>query len=382
MPNRKRKDIKADHAKGYRPFLLLVLFFSLYLVYLILRPFLHILVFAIVIASLFYPVQLYLTRIYRGRKNLAALTVIFVITFLLAIPVFLFVSALVAQGLDSVNKITVWLKSGDLQKLIEDPRIHAFMQRIQARFPYLDIKSLDIPGNLLQLSKTLGQLLLTKGAALLSNVVALVADFFIMIFVVFYLVRDGREMMDQGRYFSPLRKDQEDRIINGIRVVAKSVLLGTFATALCQGVIGGIGLAIVGIPALFWGTVMAFASLIPIIGTGLVWVPAVGYLLILGQWKWGLFLTLWCALILGSVDNFLRPFLMQGEGKMSPFYIFLAIIGGVQLFGLAGILYGPLILSFAMIMLYIYGVEYREDLAAADKEVPALMFSEGEDEKP
>jgi predicted PurR-regulated permease PerM len=361
-------------SKGYRPFLLLVLFFSLYLAYLTLRPFLHILVFAIVIASLFYPVQVFLTHAYRGRSNLAAFTIVFIITFVIAIPVFVFISALVAQGLDSINRITNWLKAGNLQRLIEDPRILALYGHVQERFPFLDLKSLDIQGSLLQLSKNLGQFLLTKGAALLSNVLTLVSDFFIMVFIVFYLVRDGKDMVDQGRYFSPLRRDQEDRIIDGIRLVARSVLLGTFVTALSQGFVGGIGLAIVGIPALFWGTVMAFASLIPIVGTALIWIPASVYLVLLGKWKSAVFLVLWCIVLVGAIDNFVRPFLMQSGAKMSPFYIFLAIVGGVQYFGLAGILYGPLILSFAMIMLYIYGVEYQDDLAAGDKEIPRLIL--------
>jgi len=366
------KEPNASPPKGYRPFLLLVLFLSLYFVYLILNPFIHILVFAIVIASLFYPVQLFLIRVYRGRNNLAALSIVFIITFVIAIPVFFFISALVAQGLDSVNRITEWLRSGNLQRLVEDPRVLTLYSHFQERFPFLELNKLDLSGSLLQLSKNVGQFLLSKGAALVGNVVTLVADFFILIFIVFYLVRDGKGMVEQGRYYSPLRKDQEDRIIDGVWMVARSVLLGTFATALAQGFVGGLGFAIVGFPALFWGTVMAFASLIPIVGTGLIWVPAAGYLALLGKWKAVVFLVAWSVVLMGTIDNFLRPFLMRSETKMSPFYIFMAIVGGVQYFGLVGILYGPLILSFAMIMLYIYGVEYREDLTAASVDVSSL----------
>ena len=143
------------------------------------------------------------------------------------------------------------------------------------------------------------------------------------------------------------------------------------ATALA----GGIGLAIVGIPGLFWGTVMGFSSLIPVIGTALVWGPAVIYLLLFGKWKAGIFLLVWSIVLVGSIDNFLRPFLMRDENNLSPFYIFLAIIGGVQYFGLAGILYGPLILTFAMVMLYIYGVEYQDFLSEL-KHRPVPLISE------
>jgi predicted PurR-regulated permease PerM len=353
--------------QSYRPFLLVVLFFSLYLVCLILAPFKDTLVLSIVLASLFHPVQGFFVRIYRGRKSLAALTVIFIITFVLVIPVFLFASALVTQGLESINKVHDWLKAGNLEKITEDPRIIAYTMKLQERFGFLELKRLDIGTSLLELSKNLGQFLLSKGATLLGNLASLITHFFIMIFIVFYLVRDGWEMLQKGRYFSPLRKAQEDELLNGIRVVAKSVLLGSFLTAVCQGLVGGVGLAIVGIPGLFWGTVMGFSSLIPIVGTALIWLPASIYLLLLGSWKSALFLVLWSVLLAGSIDNILRPFLMRGEGRMSPFYIFLAIIGGVQYFGLVGILYGPLILSFAMIMLYIYGAEYRDDLLSECK---------------
>jgi predicted PurR-regulated permease PerM len=359
--------------RGYRPFLLVVLFFSLYLVYLILAPFMDTLIFSIVLASLFYPVQVFLVRIYRGKQGLAALTVIFIITFLLVIPVFLFTSALVAQGLDSINRVHDWLKAGNLEKITSDPRFLAYTATIQERLGFLDLKKLDVVSNLLQVSKNLGQFLLSKGATLLGNVASLITHFFIMIFVVFYLVRDGWEMLQKGRSFSPLRKEQEDELLYGVRVVAKSVLLGTFLTALCQGLVGGIGLAIVGIPGLFWGTVMGFSSLIPIVGTALIWVPATAYLALVGSWKSAIFFAVWSVVLNGSIDNFLRPFLMRGEGRMSPFYIFLAIIGGVQYFGLAGILYGPLILSFAMIMLYMYGTEYRDDLLSESKQAESAQ---------
>jgi predicted PurR-regulated permease PerM len=367
-----------DPGRSYRPFLLLVLFFSLYLSYLILEPFFHTLVFAIVLASLFYPIQLYLTRLYRGRKNLAALTVIFIITFLIALPTFFFASALVTQGLDSINRINEWIKSGNLDKITEDPRFLTYSKWVEERLTFVKLDQIDIASNILQLSKNLGQFLLSKGATILGNVATLISHFFVMIFIVFYVVRDGHDMLEKARYLSPLRKDQEDRILGGVRVVARSVLLGTFLTALSQGLVGGIGLALVGIPGLFWGTVMGFASLIPLIGTALVWVPSVGYLLLFGSWKSAVFLALWCIILVGSIDNFLRPFLMRGGSAMSPFYIFLAIIGGVQYFGLAGILYGPLILSFAMIMLYIYGVEYREDLLGAKKQTLDSAQPEGD----
>lgn len=355
-------DESAKRPRGYRAFLLVVLFASFYLAYLILFPFIDTLIMAIVLASIFYPLQVYLVRVFRGRKNMAALGIVFVITFLIAIPVFFFISTLLAQGLDTVNTAIAWLRAGNLQELTADPRINEYIAWLQERLPFLEVNKTELTNDLIAVSKNLGQFLLAKVATILSNVASLVAQFFVLIFIVFYLVRDGREMVSDARYYSPLRVDQEDRIINGIRTVAKSVLLGTFLTALCQGLVGGIALAILGLPGLFWGTVTALASLIPLVGTYLVWMPIALYLVLLGSWKSAVFLAIWSIVLSGIIDNLVRPLLMQGKSKMSPFYIFLAILGGVQYFGLKGILYGPLILSFAMIMLFIYGVEYKDEL--------------------
>jgi predicted PurR-regulated permease PerM len=356
------EQLRERRIKAYRAFLLVVLAVSFYLAYLILFPFVHTLVLAIVLASIFNPLQLYLERRLKGRKNLAALIIVLIITFVIAIPVFVFTSTLVAQGLDTVNKTNDWVKAGKLQELVEDPRINEYLAALQQRFSFLEVNKTDIANNLLSLSKNIGQFLLGKVASMLSNVLTLVAHFFVMIFIVFYLVRDGSEMVSGIRYYTPLRPEQKDRIINGVRVVTKSVLLGTFITAICQGLAGGIALQILGFPGLFWGTMMAFSSLIPIVGTYLIWVPIALYLALMGLVKSAVFLSVWSAVMSAIIENFLRPFLMKGKSKMSPFYIFLAILGGVQYFGLIGILYGPLILSFAMIMLFIYGVEYREDL--------------------
>ena len=346
--------------KRYRPFVLVVLFFSLYLAFLILRPFLHTIILAIILASLFHPLQVWLIRLYRGRRNAAALTVVVAITFLIIIPVFFFISALVSQGLESINRISEWISAGNIQKILEHPKTMAYTAWIRGHLKVSEVTQVDLQAHLLQLSATIGQFLLSRGAGLMRDIVSTVFHFFVMIFLAFYLVRDGENMLRGIKDLSPLREDQENRILEKIRVVARSALLGNFLTAVCQGVAGGIGLAIVGIPAILWGTLMGFSSLIPLVGTSIVWIPAAGYLLLLGRWKSAIFLALWSIVLVSTMDNFLRPFLMRGQAKMSPFYIFLAIIGGISCFGVAGILYGPLILGFATVMLYIYQVEYRD----------------------
>lgn len=371
---------KSDNT-GHRPFLLVLLFFSLFLAYLTLRPFLETLIFAVVFASLLHPLHVRLVRLYGGRKNLAALTVVFVLTFLIALPVFFFISALVNQGLETMSRLNAWVSEGNLNKLLEKMDVLQLEQWTKRHLSFVDLQKIDLQSGFLDFTRGFGQFALINAAGILENVAGKISHFFVMIFVVFYVVRDGGGMIEKIKYLSPLREEQEDKIFEGVRLVARSVLLGSFLTALCQGLAGGIGLAIVGIPGLFWGTVMGFSSLIPVIGTALVWGPAVIYLLLLGSWKSGIFLLLWSVVLVGSIDNFLRPFLMRGENNLSPFYIFLAIIGGVQYFGLSGILYGPLILTFAMVMLYIYSVEYQDFLNDMKHSPLPFMAEELKDEQ-
>ena len=343
----------------YRPFLWGLILFSLYLAYLILHPFIHDIVLGILLAALFSPVKRFLMRIFQGRENLVAFIGTAAIVLLLLLPVFFFASALIKQSISSLDRINEWVAADNPQKLMNHPWMVSGVAWVREHFGALNIADTDLRSALLQVSRKLGSFLLSEGSGLIQGAVGLVFHFMVTLFITFYFIRDGERLVRMIRNLSPLHEEQERNIIDKVKAVARSALLGSFLTALCQGAAGGIALAIVGIPALFWGSLMGFASLIPVVGTALVWFPAVGYLILIGQWKYGIFLGVWCIVVVGSIDNFLRPFLMRGEGGMSPFYVFLAIIGGVGYFGLAGILYGPMILGFAAVMLSLYQAEYR-----------------------
>ncbi len=352
-----------DLFKGYRPFLLGLLILSLYLSYLILRPFLPTIILSVILASFFYPVHGFFNRLYRGRKNASAFTTLMVIIILIVIPVLIFVSALIDQGIETVDRLNEWVRGGNIQRLMEHPKIVHLIAWLKKHLEFINISPDRLQTHLSEWSRNFGKFFLARGAALVGDLASMFFHFLVLVFISFYILRDGPEMVSGIKDLSPLREDQENSIIYRIKDTARSAVLGIFLTAMFQGMAGGIGLSIVGIPGIFWGTLMGFSSLIPMVGTALVWVPAVAYLLLLQKWGPAIFLAAWCILLVGSIDNFLRPFLMRGRERMSTFFIFLAIIGGITVFGLPGILYGPLILGFASIMLYIYRVEYSDLLS-------------------
>lgn len=350
-----------------KPFLLLIVVGSLYMAFRLLQPFLNPIVLAIVLAALFQPVRRWLSQRLPKRNNVVAIIVVLLVAFVIVLPFFGFLSALADQGLQLSATAKDWVQSGKLENLEQNTYVQDALNWVEEKAPFIDFDQIDLQKHLLQGARLLSESFLRYGAGFLGNLATFLTYFFIMMFILFYLVRDGEGMVKRVKHLSPLREEQENRIFTKITAVSRSVFLGSLLTALLQGIAGGIGMAIVGIPGLFWGTMMAFASLVPVVGTALIWIPVTGYLVLIGSWKSAIFFALWSALVVGSIDNFLRPFFMRGPAGMSPFWIFLAILGGVQIFGLAGLLYGPLILGFAMIMLLIYEEEFHHFLVEKDQ---------------
>ncbi len=344
--------------------LLLLTIFSLFLSYHLLEPFLHTFILGIVVAASSYPLYSWLLR-HMGNRN-PALASFFVLIFLclcIVLPLCVFIGGLIPQVEQSVSMLNSWLKDVDFDRLLKENNLEPYIAWLRAHLPFLQLDIAGLRQELIGYLRTLGQGALESSAYVLANMLALGFQFFLMLLIVFFMLKDGKTMLSTLKFLCPLHEDQEDAILENLRSVSRSVLVGGLLVAALQGVVGGIGLALVGIPALFWGTVMGFASLVPVVGTGLVWLPACLYLAIMGEWKASLFLFGWSAVLVASIDSFLRPYFMRGGAGMSTFFIFMSIIGGMNVFGMVGVLYGPVILSFAMVMLRLYSEEFSDVLS-------------------
>lgn len=340
----------------------MLLFGALYLAFRIVRPFLHPILLAVIVAPLVYPVFARVRSRVRGRSGVAALVTCVLLVLLMLGPVALILTALVTQGVESVQAIQAWVESGRLNEALRTPWMERIQPLIQKYLPLVDPQRIDFSALLLTVSQKVGTFLLVKGGAVLSGTGWLLSQMLLMLFVLYYLLCDGERLLAQLRHLSPLRASQDQLLLDRFRAVSRSAVLGTFATAAAQGIAGGIGLAVVGIPGLFWGAMMGFASLIPVVGTTLIWGPAAVYLVLVGRPLAALFLVLYCAVVVGSIDNFLRPLLMRGEAGMSTVWLFFSILGGMQAFGLLGVIYGPVVFALCAALLYLYEVEYRDFL--------------------
>jgi len=338
--------------------LLLLVAGALYLAFRIVRPFLNSILIAAILAPIVHPLFRWLRGVLRGRGSPAALATCLLVVVVIVGPLSLLAVGVVNQGADSIKAIQTWVQEGNLERLTSGPRLDGVRSFLSRFTPLLGPEGLDLKKLVLSTSARAGNFVASQAGALLASTGGLVTNVLLMLFVLFFFVRDGEELMAGLRALSPLRADQEDSLIKQFRIVSRSSLLGILGTAVAQGTVGGIGLAIAGLPGVFWGSVMAFTSLIPFVGTALVWVPAAGFLFITGHPAWAVFLALWCIVLVSGIDNFVRPVLMRGGSEMSTLAMFFAVIGGLQLFGLPGMLYGPIVFGLCQVLLALYRAEF------------------------
>jgi predicted PurR-regulated permease PerM len=228
------------------------------------------------------------------------------------------------------------------------------------------------------------------GAAtfILKETSSFFVSLFFIIFAMFFFFRDGERMMRKLMLWSPLKDTYNLRLFKKFRDVSYSTIVSTFVTAFAQGLVGAIGYMIIGVPAFFPGILIGFTSLLPYIGSMLVYIPTGIYLLLTGQIWQGIFILLWGAIVIGNTDNIIRTYMIQGKAHVNPVFVFFSIIGGVYLLGFWGVVIGPLIVSIAITVFHIYELEYGlvseeeiKEITESDKETKKSMKEREEREK-
>lgn len=197
--------------------------------------------------------------------------------------------------------------------------------------------------------------------SLLGGVITGVIDLLLFVFTVVTLLAEGPQIIAFGLALSPLDDRYERRLIDVFQEFAANMVVGAFGTALAQGVVAAAGYAFVGLPRpIFFATLTAIGSFVPVVGTGVVVVPAVIYIAVVEGFDWGLGLMVYAVVVIGSVDNLLRPLFMRGSSEMHPLLIFLAVFGGMSWMGVTGVLVGPVLVAFFLALATIH----REDFSS------------------
>ncbi|CAM3501445.1 putative inner membrane protein [Vibrio aerogenes CECT 7868] len=334
--------------------------------YFLIEPYINSIILAFIISLLVFPVHERIESKITSSKNIASLLSCITLTFIIVIPLLFVFGAIIDQGLKFSQNLYQWGSHGGIQEILNHPWVLSLLKFVNSYLPFDKIEPAQVAQKIAQLASQFGAQIVGISAKMLGDATAFIMNFFLMLFVLFFLLRDHEKIIKTLRHVLPLSRTQEDKLLTEVEKVSKSAVMGSFLTALAQGTAGGIGMWLAGFPGLFWGTMMGFTSFIPVVGTALIWIPASIYLLLTGQTYWAIFLAVWSIAVVGSIDNLLRPFLMQGSAGMNTLMIFFSLLGGIHLFGLMGLLYGPLIFAITIVLFNIYEEEFKSFLDQQD----------------
>jgi len=321
---------------------------AVYLLYLVARPFLSPILAAIVLAVVFHPLHARICISVRGSNLAATLSTVLVIL-IVFIPTVVLGIAVTRELADlyrllSDKSIAQGGISAYLIRLLEAPA------RVLGR--YVDLSGLEVRATLLRWVDTASRYLLALSGRALSNVLSLIFKAFVVFFTLFFLFRDGISIRRSITALLPLTNAQSARLVSRINETIIASVYGGIAVGFSQGLLTGVAFWLLSLPSpALWGTVAALASLIPVVGTGLVWVPATAILLLSGHWIKALILSGCGAAVIAQIDALVRPYIVGGRTKMNNLLIFFALLGGVEAFGLMGIFIGPVIVAVAIVLL-------------------------------
>ncbi|MFQ5695196.1 MAG: AI-2E family transporter, partial [Terriglobia bacterium] len=236
---------------------------------------------------------------------------------------------------------------------------HLPLERVSAWLAeHANVQEEDLQALVMKNAERIASFVAGQTGRLARNVLFFFFDLFVMLFASFYLFRDGPVLLTRLRRALPLTPAQRDQLLATAHDVLYATVYSSFVVAAVQGLLGGLAFWVLGIgAALFWGVVMGFLSLLPALGAWLIWVPAAGYLLLEGQIVRAVALLVVGTLIIGLVDNFLRPLLISGHTQLNGLLVFISVLGGLAVFGLLGLVLGPMLVAVGMAVVEAYTAE-------------------------
>jgi predicted PurR-regulated permease PerM len=315
---------------------------ALYLCWLMLRPFMGVLAWAIVLVIVFHPVhERVATRL--ERRSWSALVSCVLVILVVVLPLTLLAAAVIQE----FGKVVPNLPSNLSQVFSQQPAILGRLSGwMQSRLG-LDIAGLQ--DFFIQQFRNLSERVLGASFSLMGNIVTSIVQAFFVVFTMYYLFRDGDKIVDRLPDALPFNREQSEAIILRTKQVVSASVYGVVTIAALQGFLAGLAYWILGIPSpMLWAVLTAFVCMIPIAGSFLVWLPLAIYLMLTGHWTKALLLIIWGALAISTIDNFLRPKLVGNQTRLHELFIFFSVLGGISVFGLLGIVLGPVVLAITL----------------------------------
>ena len=328
---------------------------ALYVCWLMLKPFIGVLEWAVVLAIVFYPVHKRLAKRIR-RRGLSALISSLLVILIVLLPLTFLTVALTNELSNAARNLPQ-----HVNQLMESqpPVIGRVSRWIQDHLAIETQRSQEFVA--VQLENA-AAVLVGQSLGIMGNILSGFLKTFFVIFTMYYLFRDGDKIVAALPAALPLRKDQSDAIITRATEVISAGVYGVVTIAAIQGLLGGLAFWVLGVPSpILWGVLMTFVCMIPIAGSFFIWLPLAIYLMITGHWTQAILLVLWGALIISTIDNFLRPKLIKNQTKLHELFVFFSVLGGMRVFGLLGIILGPVVLAITIGLIKTFS---RDDRAA------------------
>ncbi len=327
----------------------LVLVFG-YFSYQILKPFLSPIAWAIVLSLVFYPVYAFLHKHIKWSSVASLITLIVILAII--IGPFSYLSILLVKELKHVAEYVENGRLEAIQKALEHPSLSAIINRLKSFF---DITEAEINKAIVDGISRLGKELIERVTRGLGNIVDTLLNFIFMCFTIFFILKDGTVFLKRIRDYMPFSEEQKDKLTQQVRDIIISTVYGGVVVAITQGIIGGIAFSLLSIPSpVLWGFAISVASFIPILGAFSIWGPATVYLFITGEVLRGVILAIIGIFGISLIDNILKPIIIGGRTKMPILVIFFSVLGGIKLFGLIGLIIGPLVLALFVSIIEIF----------------------------
>lgn len=353
-----------------RTFALITLLLLGFLLYQLLLPFFAPLAWALFIAFLLHPLHGWLVARLGGRTNLSAALLTVATLVMLVGPLAALGATFAVQVADLLQyaqQLAAGRTSEDLADLTTVPVLGTLLVWLQDTF---DVSLAQIQSWAGEGARAVLQFLASLGGKIFLGALGTVVGFVIMMFMLFFFIRDGRKMFATLRELIPMSPANKARLFRHLASVTRAVVYGTGVTALVQGVLMSIGFAIVGLPAaIVFGVIAGLLALAPMVGPPVLWVPAVIVLVAQQRWYAAIFLLAWGVMV-STMDNVLRPILVSGRAEVGTLTVFIGVLGGVAAFGAIGLILGPLVLVL-VIALIRFTLDLREAEASEASVLPA-----------
>jgi len=318
-------------------------------------------VLALLLASVFYPLYSWVKRVLRERDLLASLCMTLFILLILVIPVGWFIGTLSNEAFDFYQRSSNEVSLKHIQDIIENDPVWAERFEKLGKMTGLTITPETVEELASSIGKKIGLFLYSQIRSVASNLLSFLIHFFLMMMTIFYLFRDGPRLKDYLVQLMPVPKEQLEKVVSKFQEMGSAVIVGNGMSGIIQGIFGGFGFFFFGLGSPFlWGTVITFMAFLPIVGATAVFVPAAVFIMLTGNTGLGLGFLIYNLCYSSIVEYLVKPRLIGKGMQMNSLLVFIGILGGLKLFGILGIIYGPLIMTIFLTLAEIYRLEYKK----------------------